>query len=225
MKKLLALAVGVMMAILMIVPVSAEVKMYNDKFKNQFGLPSGFENAEKIAFSASWKDGATNARHATSEGFDYIFLKEDGKGDYTVEFEVDKDGIYTFAVRVMGWSKSVLRSTDFIIDDGPRCYMAYDYADDDKKKEQYFYGVQAMLKAGKHTATLSLSEDFDDSKVKSLYITDFLYTWEEIPEIVGDKAPAAAAKSAATFDASILAAAALVVSGAGVVVSKKRKQS
>ncbi len=228
MKKFLALAIVIIMAVMMVVPCSAEVEMNVAEFENAFDkLPAKYDDATKVALGTLWKDGATNARHGASDKFDYIYLKEDGKGDFVVEIELEEDGIYSFAVGIMGWKKSVLRSTDVIIDDGPRCYMGYDYVDADQHKNHYFYGVEAVLDAGKHTVTFSLAEDFDDSAVKSLYITDLYYVWEPLPEVeeapVVEEAPAAAETATSTFDASIFALAALVVSGAGVVVSKKRK--
>ena len=125
---------------------------------------------------------------------------------------------------IMAWKKSVLRSTDVIIDDAKACYMGYDYVDSDQHKDHYFYGISAILEKGEHTLTLSLSDDFDDKNVKSLYITDFFYVAEEIPEAPAkEAAPAAAAKAPATFDALTAVAVVMAVSGAGVVVSKKRK--
>jgi len=221
MKKLLALALVVLMAALTIAPISA-AEMVNTEFENAFGkLPSEYEDGETIALGSLWADGKTNARHATADKFDYIFLKNDGKGDFVIEFEAEEDGIYYFAFRLMGWTKSVLRATDVIIDGGERCRIAYDYAEADQYKDHYFYGVAAELEAGKHTVALSLTEDFDDKNVKTVYMTDMYYYSEPIPEAPAEDAPAATAP--ATFDAVTLAAAVLALSAAGVAVSKKRK--
>jgi DNA gyrase subunit A len=87
--------------------------------------------------------------------------------------------------------------------------------------------IKQELKAGKHTVVLSLTSDFDDSKIKSLYIQDFFYEKTgDIPAATTaatTKAPATKPASPATFDAGIILAVVTAAAGAGVVVSKKRK--
>ena len=224
MKKFLSLALVLLLAVLMVVPSFAALELENDKFENSFTLPSKYKDATHIKFVDFFEEGKTNARKGSSDKFNYVYLKEDGKGDFTVKFTVDETALYDFGISVMGWKKSVLRSTDVIIDDAKACYMGYDYVDSDQQKDHYFYGISAILEKGEHTLTLSLSDDFDDKNVKSLYITDFFYIAEEIPEAPAKADdPAASTKAPATFDALAAAAVVMAVSGAGVVVSKKRK--
>ena len=225
MKKFLALALVVMLALCSVIPAFAAEK----KLSNQFDkLPSNFKNPTTIQLSKYWVDGASNAKHNTQTGFDYIFLKEQGKGNFVVEFEVKEDGNYEFGFMVMGWSKGVPRTTNAQIDGKGDVYrMEYEYADADKLKKHYFYGIKQELKAGKHTVVLSLTSDFDDSKIKSLYIQDFFYEKTgNIPvatTAATTKAPATKPASPATFDAGIILAVVTAAAGAGVVVSKKRK--
>jgi len=224
MKKFLSLALVLLLAVLMVVPSFAALEMEDDKFENSFTLPAKYKDAKHIKFVDHFTEGATNARKGSSNNYNYVYLKEDGKGDFTVKFTVDETALYDFGLTLMGWNKSVLRTTDVIIDDGPACYMGYDYAAEDQHKDFFFYGISAILEKGEHTLTLSLADDFDDKNVKSLYIVDFFYVAEEIPEAPAkEAAPAAATKAPATFDAIAIAAVVMAVSGAGVAVSKKRK--
>ncbi len=151
-------------------------------------VPAGFENAEFIEFSEDFEAGVTNALSNTDENFgSYVYLKENNLGDYSVTFSVAEDGTYDFALCLMGWSKSVLRSTDVRIDDSEKVYLAYDYADEDLFREQYWTGISADLSAGEHTITLSLASDFDNSTVKSLYFHSFAFV-----KTSGASTPAAA---------------------------------
>jgi hypothetical protein len=224
MKKFLALALVVVLAFCSVLPAFAAEK----KMSNQFDkLPSNFKNPTTIKLSTLWKDGTTNAMQQTQPGFDYIYLKNLGKGNFVVEFEVKEAGIYEFGFMLMGWSKSVPRTTNVQIDGKGDTYrMEYDYADADKLKKHYFYGIKQELSAGKHKMELSLTADFDNSKVKSLYIQDFFYEKTgDIPAATTaatTKAPATKPASPATFDAGIILAVVTAAAGAGVVVSKKK---
>ncbi|NLE13666.1 MAG: hypothetical protein GX628_08335 [Clostridiales bacterium] len=235
MKKALVIAITVILAITMMIP-SAALDWYKDKIENCFDkMPAVLEGATKVALAATWEEGKTDARHGTSDKFDYIYLKKDGKGDYSVKFTVAEEGLYEFGFRLMGWTKSVLRSTNVRIDDAKNVYIAYDYVEADQHHDHYWYGISAVLKAGEHTVTLSLADDFDDSKVKSLYFADFYYAKGELPVETTAAAAAAdtaaadapadkpAAKAPATFDFAMVGLAALALSAGGLVISKKRK--
>lgn len=249
MKKIISLALIVMFAVLMAVPSSAALEMENDKFESSFTLPSKYEDATHVVFADHFVEGATNARIGSHTSYDYVYLKEDGNGDFTVTFTVDETALYDFGLTLMGWKKSVLRSTDVIIDDGPACYMGYEFEDADQHKDFFFFGIQAVLEAGEHTLTLSLSDDFDDSSVKSLYIVDFFYVAEELPEDSNESedttttapsddtddtaaktddttanVPTTGDNTPDTFDPTVIAVVLTAASGAAfVVASKKRK--
>jgi len=239
MKKLIATALVLLLALTLVSPVFAEVEMITDTVENAFDdkLPATYKDAKKVALGPAWSDGATNARHGNASGngnsFDYIYLKNDGKGNFVVTFKVDEEAIYDFGFSAMAWKKSVLRTTNVSIDDGPAVRLAYDYVDEDQYKNHYFYGMQAILSAGEHKMVFSLTDDFDDTNVKTLYLYEFFYVSEPIPEVVEEEettaAPAAAEApkttptAAKTADVFVIAIAALAASTAGVVVSKKRK--
>ncbi len=225
MKKFLALALVAVLAFCSVLPAFAAEK----KLSNQFDkLPSNFKNPTTIQLSKVWKDGASNAMHNTREGFDYIYLKNKGLGNFVVEFEVKEAGIYEFGFMLMGYKKGVPRTTNVQIDGKGDVYrMEFDYADANDLKKHYFYGIKQELSAGKHTVVFSLTSDFDDSKVKSLYIQDFFYEKTgNIPAATTaatQKAPATSGSAAQTFDAGIVLAVVAAAAGAGVVVSRKRK--
>jgi hypothetical protein len=204
MKKVFAITLVVIFTVTMMSPVSA-LDLYSNTVNNVFDdLPSQYANATIIPFGEYWTEGATNARHGSVTGqlndFDYVYLKADGLGDFTVTFTADKAGLYDFGFTVMGWTASVLRSTNVKIDDSDFVYLAYDYAEENQYHNQYWYGISAVLEAGEHTVTLSLADDFDDTNVKSLYFTNFFYIQTELPAAQADTSAAAteAAEAAAT---------------------------
>ncbi|MBE6560247.1 MAG: hypothetical protein E7662_03910 [Ruminococcaceae bacterium] len=223
MKKFLALTLVVLLAFCSVMPMFAAEK----KLSNQFDtLPAAFKNPTTIQLSKVWKDGASNAMHNTREGFDYIYLKDQKKGDFVVEFEVKEAGIYEFGFMLMGYKKGVPRTTNVQIDGKGDVYrMEYDYADANDLKKHYFYGIKQELTAGKHTVVFSLTADFDNSKVKSLYIQDFFYekTGDIQKPAATTNAKPATPSAPATFDAGILAVVCAGVSLAGAVVCRKKK--
>lgn len=182
-----------------VTPVFA-LELYSDKIQSQFdNPPDEYANATYVALADSWVEGKTNARHSTADSdygsYDYIYLKADGLGNYTVKFTVAEDGFYKFGFKIMGWTASVLRSTNVYIDDSKNVYIAYDYVEEDQFKPQYWTGISAVLTAGEHSVTLSLADDFDDSSVKSLYFESFFYVKEDLP--TAEETPAEASPSEA----------------------------
>lgn len=230
MKKLFAAVFALVLCAALLVPVSA-VNWKNNTFTS--GLdeePDWYASAEIVEFEDTYEEGATNAR----AGGYYVYLKNDGKGDFTVPFEVKEDGLYDIGITLMAWAKSVPRSTNVRIDDSDWVYVMFDYEDEDKELPQYLTGLQIELKKGTHTFTLSLAPDFDDSAVKSLYFDNFFFkkaadpvpetTVETVaaPETVADTAETTVVTPAPkTFDMGIIAAVAAIVSAAGYVVAKK----
>ncbi|MCI8388834.1 MAG: hypothetical protein HFE63_10285 [Clostridiales bacterium] len=213
MKKLISIALVLMLAIFMTIPTFAAEKL-DSCFK---APPEQFKDATTIKLVDSWVDGATNARHNKNDNFDYVFLKEDGKGDFAVKFTVSEDAVYDFAFRLMGWSQGVPRATNVKLDDGAVYRMEATYEDANKEIDQYFYGITATLTAGEHTMTFSVPEDWDDTTIKSLYLCDILYVSSPIP---ATDVPA----SAATSDIAVIAVAAMLVSaGAVLTIVKSRK--
>lgn len=242
MKRTLLCVLSVLIALTLALPASA-LTWTSDVISNAFDeLPAEYANATDVALADFWVEGATNARSGEAIGqlndFRYVYLKADGLGDFTVPFTVAEDGVYLFAFRIMGWTASVLRSTNVKIDDSSNVYIAYDYTEENQYHNHYWYGISAELTAGEHTMTLSLADDFDDSNVKSLYFADFLYVYSTpIPEAAAPEteapaaeteAPAAeteAATPAAPQTADLAAASAAAFAAAAVViiaVSKKR---
>ena len=230
MKKLFAAGFALVLCAALLVPVSA-VNWKNNTFTS--GLdeePDWYASAEIVEFEDTYEEGATNAR----AGGYYVYLKNDGKGDFTVPFEVKEDGLYDIGITLMAWAKSVPRSTNVRIDDSDWVYVMFDYEDENKELPQYLTGLQIELKKGTHTFTLSLAPDFDDSAVKSLYFDNFFFkkaadpvpetTVETVaaPETVADTTETTVVTPAPkTFDMGIIAAVAAIVSAAGYVVAKK----
>ena len=230
MKKLFAAVFALVLCAALLVPVSA-VNWKNNTFTS--GLdeePDWYASAEIVEFEDTFEEGTTNAR----SGNYYVYLKNDGKGDFSVPFEVKEDGLYDIGITLMAWAKSVPRSTNVRIDDSDWVYVMFDYEDENKELPQYLTGLQIELKKGTHTFTLSLAPDFDDSAVKSLYFDNFFFkkaadpvpetTVETVaaPETVADTAETTVVTPAPkTFDMGIIAAVAAIVSAAGYVVAKK----
>lgn len=230
MKKLFAAVFALVLCAALLVPVSA-VNWKNNTFTSGIDEePDWYASAEIVEFEDTYEEGATNAR----AGGYYVYLKNDGKGDFTVPFEVKEDGLYDIGITLMAWAKSVPRSTNVRIDDSDWVYVMFDYEDENKELPQYLTGLQIELKKGTHTFTLSLAPDFDDSAVKSLYFDNFFFkkaadpvpetTVETVaaPETVADTAETTVVTPAPkTFDMGIIAAVAAIVSAAGYVVAKK----
>lgn len=232
MKKLLSLTFVCLLCTALLLPVGAK-DWVSDTFTSTFDAePSWYDDAVVVEFEDYYEEGVTNAR----AGDTYVFLKNDGKGDFSIEFEVDEDGIYDIGVTLMGWTKSVPRSTNFTVDGAPNIYMMFDYEDDSTQKiPQYLTGAQMELKAGKHTFTLSLAADFDDNTVKSLYCDNFFYhkasdipVETEAPETVEETVAETVAVEARTvaapqtMDAGVFAVIAMVTALGGYAASKKR---
>lgn len=230
MKKLFAAVFALVLCAALLVPVSA-VNWKNNTFTSGIDEePDWYASAEIVEFEDTYEEGATNAR----AGGYYVYLKNDGKGDFSVPFEVKEDGLYDIGITLMAWAKSVPRSTNVRIDDSDWVYVMFDYEDENKELPQYLTGLQIELKKGTHTFTLSLAPDFDDSAVKSLYFDNFFFkkaadpvpetTVETVaaPETVADTAETTVVTPAPkTFDMGIIAAVAAIVSAAGYVVAKK----
>ena len=230
MKKSLSIALALTLALLLAFPTFA-VEMVSEKIEYVFDtLPAKYDGATYVALADSWVDGETNARHGTTtdqlNDFDYVYLKDDGKGDFVVKFTVDEKAVYDFGFLIMGWAKSVLRATNVSIDDGPSYRLEYDYVDADQYHNQYAYGLSAILDAGEHTMTFSLPDDFDDTNVKTLYFDSFFYVSEPLPEedtVSTDTSADGTTTAPQTADPIIITVAAAAVSGACAVVFKKRK--
>ncbi|MDD4773142.1 MAG: hypothetical protein PHZ09_05995 [Eubacteriales bacterium] len=238
MKKVLVVALTAMLVCAMTLPLSA-LELYSNEISNVFDdLPSQYANAVVIPFGDHWTDGATNARHGNVSGqindFDYVYLKADDLGDFSVTFNAEKDGLYEFGFTLMGWTKSVLRTTNVKIDDSELVYIAYDYTEENQYHNHYWYGISAILSAGEHTITLSLADDFDDTNVKSLYFANFFYIHTDLPAEPEETAPEvvepvveadtpAPTQAPQTFDIALTGLAAAVTALSGIVIFKKKK--
>ena len=216
MKKFLAILTALTLALTFAIPTFAA-----DELANVFDkLPDKYSGATVVTLIDQWSDGATNARSGKMENYSYVFLKNDGKGDFVVKFTVDKEAVYDFGFTLMGWTKSVLRATDVSVDGGTKYRIAYDYAESDQYRDHYFYGLKETLKPGEHTMTFSLTSDFDDSTVKTPYFINFFYVSEDLPAAAADTVDTAP-KTADTLSVALLA---LVVSGLGVTAVIRKKK-
>lgn len=234
MKKMACIVLTAVLGAGLLLPVSALEWKTSELINSLDTPPAYYDDAEIVEFEDSFVEGTTNAR----AGNYYVYLKQDSLGDFTVEFDVPETGVYDIGFTLMGWSKSVLRSTNIRVDDAAWVYVGYNYEDADQNLEHYWYGLSAVLEKGTHTFTLSLAEDFDDSTVKSLYFDYFFYHFagaEQVAEPAAaettvptevavpaetEPAPAAAPQ---TFDAGLLALTGAVLSAAGVMAYRKKR--
>ena len=194
MKKYLSIIMAAVLCVLLLVPVGAAAEWVSKDLVSQLDdFPEWVMDADEIPFAEQYPgDGKTNAHIGYGSSFNYVYLKADDLGDFTVEFSVKEDGLYNIGFKLMAWSKSVLRSTNVKIDDSEWIYIGYDYNDEDQYSEQYWTGLTMNLTKGTHTCTLSLAPDFDNTNVKSLYFCDLL---------VGYAGEAAAAEAVAETEA------------------------
>lgn len=176
MKKYLSIIMVAVLCVLLLVPVGAAAEWVSKDLVSQLDdFPEWVMDADEINFAEQYPgDGKTNAHIGYGSSFNYVYLKADDLGDFTVEFSVKEDGLYNIGFKLMAWSKSVLRSTNVKIDDSEWIYVGYDYNDEDQYSEQYWTGLTMNLTKGTHTCTLSLAPDFDNTNVKSLYFCDLL---------------------------------------------------
>ena len=176
MKKYLSIIMDAVLCVLLLVPVGAAAEWVSKDLVSQLDdFPEWVMDADEINFGEQYPgDGMTNAHIGYGSSFNYVYLKADDLGDFTVEFSVKEDGLYNIGFKLMAWSKSVLRSTNVKIDDSEWIYIGYDYNDEDQYSEQYWTGLTMNLTKGTHTCTLSLAPDFDNTNVKSLYFCDLL---------------------------------------------------
>lgn len=176
MKKYLSIIMAAVLCVLLLVPVGAAAEWVSKDLVSQLDdFPEWVMDADEINFGEQYPgDGMTNAHIGYGSSFNYVYLKADDLGDFTVEFSVKEDGLYNIGFKLMAWSKSVLRSTNVKIDDSEWIYIGYDYNDEDQYSEQYWTGLTMNLTKGTHTCTLSLAPDFDNTNVKSLYFCDLL---------------------------------------------------
>ena len=195
MKKYLGVILSCLICVLLLVPASATSWITSELTNELDSCPDWVNNATVVEFEDSFKEGATNALMGGQMDFGYVFLKDNGLGDYTVEFTVDKDGVYNIGFKLMAWCKSVPRSTNVKVDDADWVYVMYDYNDEDQYSDHYWTGLSAELTKGKHTFTLSLASDFDNTNVKSLYFDNFFYAY------AGEAGSASAALAAPASDA------------------------
>lgn len=141
-----------------------------------------YANLNEIDLASMCVAGTTNARlndrYATSfPGLNYIYLKNDGLGDFTVEFTVNESGVWHFAFEIFAIKDDVYerRVTNFRINNSKDIMLDYTHSDANAGKHQYASGVSAELEKGKYFLTLSLPSIFDDKDVKSLFIHKFYY--------------------------------------------------
>ena len=156
-------------------------------FASSFEAPPWLDAAEVVQFEDSYTAGETDC--LMNDGAHYVYLKNLGKGDYSVEFEVKEDGVYDIGICLMAWEKSVPRATNVKVDDSARVRVEFDYSDEDKEREQFLTGFRADLTKGVHKLTLGLPEGHDDTTLKTLYFDSFFY-------LLSDKAEAASVPEA-----------------------------
>ena len=156
-------------------------------FTSSFDAPPWLDAAGKVEFEDSYAEDETDC--LMNEGAHYVYLKDLGKGDYSVEFEAEEDGVYDIGICLMAWQKSVPRATDVKVDDSARVRLEFEYGDEDKEREQFLTGFRVDLTKGVHRLTLSLPEGYDDTTLKTLYFDYFFW-------LLSDEAEAASVPAA-----------------------------
>ncbi len=155
-------------------PASSEPGNWvNTNFTASFDDPDWHDSADDIEFEDSYVADETNC--LMNDGSYYVFLKNFGKGDYSVEFETTEDGLYEIAICLMAWQKSVPRATNVKVDDSDWVRLEFDYIDEDKELEQFITGLTVNLTKGTHKLTLGLPEGHDDTTLKTLYFDYFFF--------------------------------------------------
>ena len=140
---------------------------------SSFDKPVWLAAAEKAEFENG--GGADAANSFEYDGAGYVFLSESGKGDFSLDFEVKEDGVYTIGFCLMDWQNSVPRAADIRVDDSDRIPLECHYDGGDREREQFIFGPAIPLTEGTHTLTLSLPAGFDDTTLKSLYFDYFFF--------------------------------------------------
>ncbi len=143
--------------------------------------PDEFKNATAVEFESctnmadKWVRDGTQTNAGTGYVYNYIFLKKDTENPSAkIEFTVAEDGKYDFCVELMAFESTLPRTSLLQIDDGEKYYLRSEHGTRHLITE-YFVGMSAELKAGKHTMTIYLADDFDDKNVKSLYFDKFSF--------------------------------------------------
>lgn len=176
MKKLWKIASALLLTGILAISVSAAEWITSDINSVLDDAPDWYseDTAEDLEI---WDLGDSNACSGAQDAYPsgYVYLKDKGLGDFNVPFEVSESGNYNIGFVLMAWSKSVPRSTNFSIDGAESIYLSFDYADEDQYSEQFVTGPSIYLEKGEHTLTLSLSSDFDNTNVKSLYFDKFFF--------------------------------------------------
>ena len=168
----------------------------SSSFTSSFDDPDWHASAEDIEFEDSYVADATNC--LMNDGSYYVFLKNFGKGDYSVEFEAKEDGLYEIGICLMAWQKSVPRATNVKVDDSDWVRLEFDYNDEDKQLEQFITGLTINLTKGTHKLTLGLPEGHDDTTLKTLYF-DYFFTRKVGEMGTASAAPASAPAASADY--------------------------
>lgn len=223
MKRFATLLFAALFLVCSVLPVAA----YTDAIDT---IPSAFASATHVPFATEVigdNDVTTNALYGESDKFPgeyYVYLKGLNKGDYTIKFNIDEAGTYSYGFTLLVLGASKVRATRVKIDNGDFVDIRYTNTEDQLNKKQYVTGFESVLTAGEHTVTLSLPEDFDDSSVKTLYFRDFFFVKnaeQETPDSGdGDSTPNNPNTGDMTIAAVAIAAAASL--GAVLVINKKR---
>ncbi|MEA4833314.1 hypothetical protein SDC9_76361 [bioreactor metagenome] len=135
--------------------------------------PAGYESATSVECE-NFVDAAGNYTGHQDQGpYDYVYLKKEADNPHaTIKFSVTEDGTYDFLVEIMAYTTAIPRTGLVQIDSGEKFYIGSTHGDRNLITE-YYTGMSAELKAGDHTFTIYLADDFDNTTVKSLFFDKF----------------------------------------------------
>ena len=91
MKKYLSIIMAAVLCVLLLVPVGAAAEWVSKDLVSQLDdFPEWVMDADEINFAEQYPgDGMTNAHIGYGSSFNYVYLKADDLGDFTVEFSVN----------------------------------------------------------------------------------------------------------------------------------------
>ena len=114
----------------------------------------------------------------------FIYLKK--THDYPradMPFTVSEDGAYEFIITICAKKRNPgILSTGLVqIDEGPMYLLSSEHGDRNEVLE-YFAGISEYLTKGEHVMHFYLTDDFDDSSVKSIYFDQVSFA--KVPAVI-----------------------------------------
>lgn len=217
MKKFLAMLMAAVCVLCTAVAVSAEISFSETEPTGlgEFLLEYGPGEEEMTEHTG-------NFSNLTAGGTSFC-NKMEGVARY--EFEVEKDGIYSFVIEYVARDDKA-RSIDVAIDSQTN----NQWVDLIESQDHRWATITYELTAGTHSFFIMAPTGFDDSTVKScdvygwdLYLTEEIVPETEAETVAVEEAVPEVEAAPQTLDAGIAAAVVALVSAAGYTIGKKNR--